>query len=136
MRKLMWSMLGAAGLLAALAGTARAQEETKRVYNGKRWEWVAVKADEKPTTLLVALAPGEEKEGDIPGTTTVGKNTVLVYFRRVPIPAAEVAKGHTCSERVTTVLKHLEVRHFCRVDGAEKPCPGMTKAGECLAVVK
>lgn len=119
----------AAGLLVALAAPASAQEVRK--YEGKRWVWVSETA--KPAeAYFVKASPGEE--GAIPAMTTVGKNVVRAYYRRAAPP--EMAKGHRCDEKATTVLKHVEFRHFCRVDGEEKPCPGMTKAGECMAVVK
>jgi hypothetical protein len=134
---MMTSALAVVGLMAALAAPAVAQE---RVWKGnsKRGTWVEVpvKPAEEPTTFLVAVAPGEQKEGDVLGVRTVGKHLERVYFRAMPKLEAAVAKGHACSLRVTTVMKHLEYRHFCRVDGAEQPCPGMSRAGECLAVVK
>lgn len=135
MRRLLMSVLGAVALLAAMAGPAVAQEK-ERVWNGKRWEWVQKKVAEEPSTVLVEVAREERREGDIPGMKTVGKNTVIAYYQRMPIPEPAVAKGHTCGERVTTVRKHVEFRQYCKVDGVEKPCPGMSEAGECLMVVK
>lgn len=135
MRRLLMSALGAVALLATMAAPAAAQDK-ERVWTGKRWDWVEKKVIEEPKTMLVEVTREEHKEGDFLGAKTVGKNTVMTYFRRVPIPEPVVAKGHACSMRVMTVLKHLEFRHFCRVDGAEKPCPGMNEAGECLAVLK
>jgi hypothetical protein len=135
MRRLLMSVLGAFGLLAVLAAPAAAQEK-ERVWTGKRWDWVEKKVSEEPKTVLVEVAREERKEGDILGMKTVGKHTEIAYFRRMPNPEPAVAKGHACDVRATTVLKHVEFRHFCRVDGVEKPCPGMTATGECLAVVK
>ncbi|HEX7897635.1 MAG TPA: hypothetical protein VF950_07725 [Planctomycetota bacterium] len=134
MRKLLMTALGAVGLLALMAAPAAAQEE--RVWTGKRWNWVEKKVSEEPKTMLVEVAREERKEGDILGMKTVGKHMENAYFRRMPNAEPAVAKGHACGMRATTVLKHVEFRHYCRVDGAEKPCPGMTEAGECLAVVK
>jgi hypothetical protein len=131
MRRLMITVLGAVGLLAALTAPALGQEE--RVWTGKRWEFRAVKA-EAPKAAMMAVAAAEKTDGDVPGVRTVGKNLERAWFR--PAAAEATAKGHFCSQRSTTVLKHVEHRHFCRMDGAEKPCPGMNAAGECLAVVK
>ena len=133
MRRILMSALGAVAVLAAMAAPAAAQEK-ERVWTGKRWDWVEKKVAEEPKTMLVEVARGEE--GAILGMKTVGKNTEVAYFRRVARPEAAVAKGHACNTRFTTVLKHLERLHYCTVDGAEKPCPGMTPAGECLAVLK
>ena len=129
----MTRVLATAGILTLLGASAVAQEVRKEmVWKGdaKRGAWVEVTV-EVPKTVLV-----ESKEGDILGMKTVGKNVERVYFKRVPLAEEAVVKGHTCSLRVVTVLKHLEFRHFCRVNGAEKPCPGMSEAGECLAVLE
>lgn len=127
-------------LLALLAAPAAAQEAKERVWksDGKRsfWAYETVKPVEEPKTILVEVPRGEHKEGDLAALKTVGKHYERVYYRRVPLPEPAVVKGHTCDMRVVTVLKHVEFRHFCRVDGAEKPCPGMNKAGECLAIAK
>lgn len=121
--------LGVLAFLAVLAAPAWATQEEK-IWTGKRWEWVN-KAPAETYPLMVEVA---REEAETTGMKTVGKNVVTAYYRRAP--AAEAPKGHACVTRYSTVLKHLEVRHYCRVDGVEKPCPGMTPAGECLAVLK
>lgn len=130
MKRMCTALLGAFALLALLASPAWAQEAKEKVWNGKRWEWVT----RTPAEAKAPLMEVAREEAEIVGMKTVGKNVVTAYFRRAP--AATALKGHSCDTRWTTVLKHYEVRHFCRVNGAEKPCPGMTTAGECLAVVE
>lgn len=133
LRKLM-GVFGVAALLAAFAGPAVAQE--------KEWVW---KSDGKrytrteefakpfvmPATYLKEVAAGEQKEGDIQGLKYTGKRTEVVFFREVPF--AEPAKGHECTWRMAYQKKSMLKEHFCLMNGAEKPCPGMNAAGECLA---
>jgi hypothetical protein len=133
-------VLTAAALLAAMAAPAVAQEKEK-VYksDGKRWflvERAVMPAAVEPATALLEVARGERKEGDIPGMKYVGKTPERATFRRVPAAEEAAARGHRCDTRALYVKKWVEFRHFCRVDGSEMACPGMNKAGECLAVVK
>lgn len=128
-------LLGVAALLAALATPAVAQE-TDWVWktDGKRY-WRTeglVKPFVMPNTTRIEVAPGEQKEGDVQGFKYTGKRMERVYFREVP--RTEVAhKGHECTWRMKYVKKYVERDHYCLVNGAEKPCPGMNEKGECLA---
>ena len=135
MHRTLMGLLGGVGFLAACALPAATQEEGKQEWVWKRYTRVPVTAApaEAPKTMLVEVPRGQQKEGDIYGTKLVGKNTEFVYYRRVPIPEPVVVKGHKCSMRALQVRKHTEFQHFCIVDGAEKPCPGMNEKGECLA---
>ena len=128
-------VLGLAALLTALATPAVAQE-TEWVWktDGKRWtrSEQPVKPFVMPTTTTIEVAAGEQKEGDILGFKYTGKRMERVYFREVP--RTEVAhKGHECTWRMVYERKAVNRFHYCLVNGAEKPCPGMTEAGECLA---
>jgi hypothetical protein len=127
-------VLGVAALLAALAAPAVAQEnEWVWKTDGKRY-WrteEAVKPFVMPTTYFKEVAAGESKEGDIPGFKYLGKRTEAVYFREAPFAAP--AKGHECTWRMKYEKKFMTQEHFCLFNGAEKPCPGMNAAGECLA---
>jgi len=133
LRKLM-GVLGVAALLAALAGPAVAQEkEWVWKTDGKRY-WRTeefVKPAVMPATYLKEVAAGEQKEGAIQGFKYLGKRTEVAYFREVPF--AEPMKGHECTWRMVYQKKAMLKEHFCLRNGAEKPCPGMNAAGECLA---
>ena len=127
-------VMGVAALLAALAAPAVAQE-TDYVwkFDGKHYFRTeeAVKPFVMPTTFLKEIAAGEQKEGDVQGFKYLGKRTEIVYFRETPF--AEPAKGHECSWKMVYEKKTMNKLHFCLVNGAEQPCPGMTEAGECQA---
>ena len=127
MRRTMITLLGVAGLLAALAPPAAAQE------NGKDWVW---HTDGKrywrteefvkppyvtPTTMTVDVAPGDHQQGDSWRMSYVGKRTERVYTREVPRPAPEFAKGHECSWRLHYVGKRTTREWFCTEDGVEHP---------------
>jgi len=133
MRRNLMGFLGVAALLAALAAPAMAQE-TQTVWqtDGKRWSRSeeAVKPFVMPTTYRMEVAAGEEKAGDVQGFKYLGKRTEAVYFREMPF--AEAPKGHECSWKMVYEKKAMSQRHFCLENGAEKPCPGMNAAGECL----
>ena len=135
MRLRMMGVLGAVALLAALATPAVAQEtDWAWQTDGKRY-WrveVPVKPFVMPATTRIEVARGEQKEGDILGFKYTGKTMERVYFREVP--RTEVAhKGHECTWKMVYQKKAVNQLHYCLVNGAEKPCPGMTPAGECLA---
>lgn len=125
-------VLGVAALLAALAAPAVAQEkEWVWKTDGKRY-WrteEAVKPAVMPATTLKEVAAGEP--GAILGFKYTGKTMERVYFKEVPF--AEAPKGHECSWKMVYEKKEVAKKHFCLVNGAEKPCPGMNAAGECLA---
>ncbi len=130
-RKLL-GVLGAAVLLAALPTSAVAQEkEWVWKTNGKQWFRTeeAVKPFVMPATFLKEVAAYEE--GAFLGFKYTGKVMERVYFREVPFAAP--AKGHECTWRMAYQKKAMLKEHFCLMNGAEKPCPGMNAAGECLA---
>jgi hypothetical protein len=128
-------VLGALALLAALATPAVAQEkEFVWKTDGKRY-WRSeefVKPFEMPATFLKEVPAGEEKAGDVLGLKVVGKRTEKVYFRETPF--AEAPKGHECTWKMVYEKKQVLQNHFCLVNGAEKACPGMNGAGECLGM--
>jgi hypothetical protein len=127
------AVLGTAVLLLALATPASAQEkEWAWKTDGKRYFRTeeAVKPFVMPATYLKEVPAGEEKAGDVQGFKMIGKRTQVAYFREVPF--AEAAKGHECTWRMVYERKAVNRLHFCLMNGAEKPCPGMTEAGECL----
>jgi hypothetical protein len=127
-------VLGVAALLAALAAPAVAQEkEWVWKTDGKRYFRTeeAVKPFVMPTTYLKEVPAGEEKAGDLQGFKYVGKRMEKVFFREAPF--AEAQKGHECTWKMVYEKKAVYKNHFCLVNGAEKPCPGMNAAGECLA---
>ena len=136
MRKAWMGVLAVVALFAVLAGPAAAEEGNK-VWrlNGKRWEFVPEKLTPAPeaTTVRVEVPKAEAETW---GYRTVGKKTERVYYREVPRPAPVVEKGHFCNLRVETHGKRTVWHHFCKVNGVEKPCPGMNAAGECLAVAE
>ena len=124
MIRLFSSLLGVAGLLAALAPPATAQEQ------GKDWIWTSdgkrysrtegdVKPFVMPTTTTIEVAPGEQREGDVQGFKYLGKRTERVYFREVP--RQELAKSHECSWRMTYVGKTMSREQFCVENGVEQP---------------
>jgi hypothetical protein len=133
MRRNLMALLGVAAIVAALAGPAMAQE-TQTVWrnDGKRWfrSEEAVQPFVMPKTYLMEVAAGEQKAGDVEGRKYLGKHTEVVYFREAPL--AEAAKGHECSWKMVYEKKATNQRHFCLENGAEKTCPGMNPAGECL----
>jgi len=133
-RKLM-GVFGVTALVAALAGPAVAQEtEYVWKFDGKRY-WRTeefVKPFVMPTTYLKEVAAGEEKAGDFEGFKYLGKRTEKVFFRETPFAAA--AKGHECTWKMVYEKKYMNQLHFCLMNGAEKPCPGMNAAGECLGM--
>lgn len=124
MRRMVMGLMGVAGLLAAIAAPAVAQE------NGKDWVWHTdgkrywrteeeVKPFVMPTTTTIEVAPGEQKEGDVQGFKYLGKRTERVYFREVP--RQELAKGHECSWRMTYVGKTMSREQFCVENEVEQP---------------
>lgn len=133
MRRNLMALLGVAAIVAALAGPAMAQE-TRTVWrtDGKRWSHSeeAVLPFVMPKTYLMEVAAGNQKEGDVQGLKYLGKRTEVVYFRETPF--AEAPKGHECSWKMVYEKKATSQRHFCLENGAEKSCPGMNPAGECL----
>ena len=124
MRRMLMSLLGVAGLLAALAPPAAAQDngmEWVRHTDGKRY-WrteECVSPFVMPTTTTIEVAPGEQREGDVQGTKYVGKSMTRVYYREVPRQA--VAQGHQCSWRMTYVGKTMSREQFCVENGVEQP---------------
>jgi hypothetical protein len=133
-RKLM-GVLGVAALVGALAGPAVAQEKDY-VWktDGKRWTRTeeVVKPFVMPATYLKEVPAGEEKAGDIEGFKYLGKRTEKVFFRETPF--AEAPKGHECTWKMVYEKKVTTKVHFCLMNGAEKACPGMNAAGECLGM--
>jgi hypothetical protein len=127
-------VLGVAAMLAALGAPALAQEkEWAWKTDGKRY-WrteEAVKPFVMPATFLKEVAAGEPTEGAVLGFKYTGKTMERVYFREAPFAAAP--KGHECTWKMVYQKKEVTKLHHCLVNGAEKPCPGMTEAGECLA---
>jgi len=133
-RKMM-AVFGVAALMAALAGPAVAQEkEYVWKTDGKRWTRTeeVVKPFVMPATYLKEVPAGEEKAGDVQSFKYLGKRTEVVFFREVPF--AEAPKGHECTWKMVYEKKAVTRNHFCLVNGAEKPCPGMNAAGECLGM--
>jgi hypothetical protein len=130
----MMGALGVVTMLAALAGTAMAQE-TPTVWktDGKRWTRTEeiVKPFVMPTTTTIEVAAGEQKAGDVQGFKYLGKHTEIVYFREAPL-ANTVAKGHECTWKMVYERKQTYKQHYCLVDGLAQNCPGMNAAGECL----
>jgi hypothetical protein len=123
MRRILMSLLGVAGLLAALAPPAVAQD------NGKDWVWhtdgkrywrteESVKPFVMPTTTTIEVAPGEQREGDVQGMKYVGKTSTRVYFREVP--RQELASGHEYSWRMKYVGKTMSRELFCLENGVEQ----------------
>ena len=130
-RKVM-SVLGVAAMMAALAAPAVAQEkEWVCKNNGKLFFRTeeAVSPFVMPATYLKEVAAVEE--GAFLGFKYTGKLMERVYYKEVPFAAA--AKGHECTWRMAYQKKAMMKEHFCLRNGAEKPCPGMNAAGECLA---
>jgi len=127
--------LGVLALLAALATPAVAQEkEYGWKTDGKRY-WRTEEATAPvpmPATYLKEVPAGEEKAGDVQGFKYLGKRTEAMFFREVPF--AEAPKGHECTWKMVYEKKAVYQNHFCQVNGAEKPCPGMNAAGECLGM--
>jgi len=124
MSRILMGLIGAAGLLAALAAPAVAQE------NGKDWVWHSngkrywrteevVKPFVMPTTTTVEVARGEQREGDVLGYKSVGKSSERVYFREVP--RQEPVQGHQCSWRMTYTGKTMSREQFCVENGVEQP---------------
>ena len=137
MNRMLKGVMGVAGLLAALAGPAVAQE-TDWVWktDGKRyWRTEEIKKPfVMPKTYLKEVPAGEQKEGVVQGFKYVGKRTEIVYFRETPFP--EAPKGHECSWKMVYERKQVNKVHHCVVNGAEQACPGMNAAGECLGLKK
>jgi hypothetical protein len=124
MRRTLISLLGVAGLLAALAPPAIAQDSRKDWVwhsDGKRY-WrteEVVTPFVMPTTTTIEVAPGDQKEGDVLGSKYAGKRLERVYFREVP--RQELAKGHECSWRMKYVGKTMSREEFCVENGVEQP---------------
>ncbi len=135
LRKMM-AALGVAALLAALAGPALAQEK-EMVWNtdGKRyWRTEELRLPvEQPATALVAVPAGEQACGGFLGFLYVGKRMEPVTFQEVPLAPA-LTQGHECTWRMVYEMKAVNKRHFCLVNGAEKPCPGMGEGGACVGM--
>ena len=134
MRRNMMGLLGVVTMLAALAGSALAQE-TQTVWktDGTRWSHSEeiVKPFVMPATTRIEVAAGEQKEGDVQGFKYTAKRTETVYFREGPL-ANNPAKGHECTWKMVYEKKSSFKQHFCLVDGLSQNCPGMNAAGECL----
>ncbi len=134
MRRNMMGALGVVTMLAALAGTAMAQE-TRTVWktDGKRWTHSEeiVKPFVMPTTRTMEVAAADKQAGDVQGFKYIGKRTEVVYFREVPLEN-NVVKGHECTWKMVYEKKSSFKQHFCLVDGIAQTCPGMNQAGECL----
>jgi len=133
-RKVM-AVLGVAALMAAFAGPAVAQEkEYVWKTDGKRWFRTeeVVQPFVMPRTFLAEVPAGEFKEGELPAFKYIGKRMERVFLKETPF--AEAAKGHECTWRMVYLKKAVEKEHFCLVNGAEKTCPGMSAAGECLGM--
>lgn len=132
-RKLM-AFLSASALLALLAAPAVAQEKEK-VWktDGKRWTQTeaVVTPFVMPTTRFIEVP--EKQEGAFLGTKYVGKQLQPAYFLEVPL-AKETVKGHECTWRMVYEKKSSSQYHFCLMNGAEKPCGGMSASGECLGM--
>jgi len=132
----MTAALGVLALLAALAAPAVAQEK-ERVWktDGKRyWRTEELRLPaEMPATALVALPAGEQTCGGILGFRYVGKRMEWTYFQEVPVAPALVP-AHECTWRMVYEMKAVNKRHFCLVNGAQKPCPGMGEGGACLGM--
>jgi hypothetical protein len=120
------SVLGVAGLLAALAPPTVAQD------NGKDWVWhtdgkrywrteECVNLYVTPTTMTIDVVSGDRQEGDSWRMSYVGKHLERVYTREVPRPAPEFAKGHECSWRFRYVGKTTTRESFCSENGVEQP---------------
>jgi hypothetical protein len=126
MRRMLMSLLGVAGLLAALAPPAVAQEcDTDWVWHsdGKRY-WRTqeyVQPEDTFPTMNVVVAAGERKEGDFRGVRYVGKQTERVYLREVPRPAPALPTGHECAWRFRYVGKTTTREWFCREHAVEQP---------------
>jgi hypothetical protein len=136
MNKMLMSALGAAGILAALAAPAVAQDACGDWIwksDGKRLTRTegVVEPYVASTTMIVAVAPGDRREGDSWRMKYDGKRTTREYTREVLLP--EVAKGHECSWRFHTVGRTATRENYCVVNGVEQSCYGMNNAGECIA---
>jgi hypothetical protein len=136
MNKMLMSALGVAGILAALAGPAVAQEgcgERNCKADGKRLTRTegVVNPCVESTTMTVAVAPGDRREGDSWRMKYDGKRTTREYTREVLLP--EVVKGHECTWRFRTVGRTATRENYCVVNGVEQSCYGMNNAGECIA---
>ena len=124
MRRMLVSLLGVVGLLAALAPPAAAQDNGMDWVwhtDGKRW-WrteECVIPFVMPTTTTIEVAAGQETEGDVRGMKYTGKSMERVYFREVP--RYEVARGHQCSWRMTYAGKSMLREDFCVENGVEQP---------------
>ena len=123
MRRMLISLMGVAGLLAALAPPAAAQENcTDWVWHtdGKRY-WRTeeyVKPYVLPATTTIQMVAGEQRASDVQGLKYFGKRTEWVYFREVP--SQEFAKTHECSWRMKYVGKTMSREEFCIENGVEQ----------------
>lgn len=163
MLKISTSVMGVAGLWAALASPAVAQEDRQdcdyrtdhREYcgpadacamtcGGSDWVWHTDgkrywRTEERtvpyrtPDTVTIQVAPGDRKEGDLQGFQYLGKRTERVYFREVPRPAPQVVRGHQCTWRMHYVGKTTWRERFCVEDGVEQPYAHYARHGEHVA---
>jgi hypothetical protein len=101
--------------------------------DGKRWTRTEEASTPfvMPTTRFIEVP--EKQEGAFLGTKYVGKQLQPTYFLEVPL-ATETVKGHECSWRMVYEKKSSSQYHFCLMNGAEKPCSGMSASGECLGM--
>jgi hypothetical protein len=114
-------VLGVLAMLAALATPAVAQdEEYGWKTDGKRY-WRTEEAAAPalmPATYLKEVPAGEQKAGDVQGFQYLGSGPRSCSFAKSRSPKPR--RGTSAPGR------------WC--NGAEKPCPGMNAAGECLGM--
>ena len=135
MRRMLFRVLGAAGLLAALAPPARAQECPWECGQdpvcGMPEECSSPVVMSDWMTIQVVL--GDRKAGDIRGFQYVGKRTERVYFREVPRPDPVLVQGHECRWRFHYVGKSTWRERYCVENGVEQPFARHTQFGEHTA---
>lgn len=143
MRRMLFSVLGMAGLLAALAPPVRAQECSQACGQDEVWRtdgkryWRTTEECTAPFVMsdrmTIQVAPGDRKEGDVQGFQYVGKRTERVYFREVPRPEPVLVQGHACRWRMHYVGKTTTRERYCVENGVEQPFARHTQFGEHTA---